>query len=545
MEMRHLKYCISILLAVFALNSCDWESKPLQLVYPGTDLSGKQNNDNSEKNRILNDFENILDYLRDRGWKFTKKDTDIFYIFNISDGTFQTKSNLDPTLRIGEYKVSVNDSLEIEFSIEDKDLATIISSTDFIVKEAKITGITMRIAGTQNDIVMLPAKKGEFNDVMTLDEKVLKEVTDVLYDVDKGAGWSFQANGDKVYIVLDETTESYTVKFLSDRSTMKGTYSLTSENGIVRIVMPGSGIEGKIGTDVLVLSVSENGELTAGAGDTIYTLSHASKEEIDGIKSDLEILLHKMVENEWGSRLVRKSNGTFAGHFYVDLDNIAINFTTYENGIVTHSSPAISASGDKILLSSPVTFGSSSITSFTVGNVISIDGLGSDLKTTRNLSWGKDGVQHDMIEYITTAYTPGTGIQYQFKNHPVTVSESLRPEYETTYKSSTDVRIYEWNGDYGSFVVFIDNYYFLQYQGGDMTPIDGTDVIRFNRNAGLMDLGWTSTSLDKYKNIMGKTWSFFFDEDHIIVRYGEDQYTGLLILSTTGSDFIYWPKAVD
>ena len=111
--MRIINNCLAIISALFLFASCDWYSHPLELVYPGTDLNGGGNNDNADRNRVLNNFENILDYVQERGWKITSGNTDLYYVFDIYSGTFQTKSNINPATRQGSYKLSVSDDLKV------------------------------------------------------------------------------------------------------------------------------------------------------------------------------------------------------------------------------------------------------------------------------------------------------------------------------------------------------------------------------------------------------------------------------------------------
>ena len=85
--MKHLGYCISVLLASAALASCDWKSDPQILVYPGTDLSGNGNSKNTEKNRIINEFENILSLRIEGGWKIESGEDVVFYVFDIDAGS--------------------------------------------------------------------------------------------------------------------------------------------------------------------------------------------------------------------------------------------------------------------------------------------------------------------------------------------------------------------------------------------------------------------------------------------------------------------------
>ena len=193
--------------------------------------------------------------------------------------------------------------------------------------------------------------------------------------------------------------------------------------------------------------------------------------------------------------------------------------------------------------SEPVSVSGSNVTSLTVdGDNVTLDGLAAGLKLTDNLSIGKDDNTYAMADYLKKT----SDAQWQFKSAPVTVSNNLKAEYEALYDWGGGVRTYEWNGDWGAFVVMLYDgnwtYYFLLYQGNDMSPIAGTDIIRFNKNAGLHSS--FGTNMDTYKSMMGKTYSFFMDEDHIIVRTTEAATAPLLIMSTSTTDFIYFPNAV-
>ncbi len=545
--MRIINNCLAIISALFLFASCDWYSHPLELVYPGTDINGGGNNDNADRNRVLNNFENILDYVQERGWKITSGNTDLYYVFDIYSGTFQTKSNINPATRQGSYKLSVSDDLKVEIIIEDNDLTQLFSSNTFVVMDAKITEITYMIKGTETVVKMIPAAKGEIDNVLTVEDKLLKNFTDILYSAKGGAGWKMTLGDETAYFTLDSGTLSYMVKYQSDRTTVKGTYELKVVDEVVYLVLKGSGLDSKVGTEEIILAtVNEDGTIAAVAGSAQCTISKATKDEIAAIRSDVEELLNKMLEKGWGSKLVRASNGNFLAHYYVDYENIAVNFTIYDGSTVSKISPSLSASANTLSFSQSVSVSGASLTSFTVGEEVTLNGLQNGMVTTDNLSYARDGEKYSMLEYLSTSYSPGErNFQYQFKNYPVKVSASLQSELEKAYDYGNGVRVYEWNGDYTSFVVFTDNYYFLKYQGTNMNALAGTDIIRFNKNAGLMDLGWTGTDMDHYLGQMGNTYSFFFDQDHIIVRYEDRPDGGLLIMSTSTGDFIHWPVAVE
>lgn len=82
----------------------------------------------------------------------------------------------------------------------------------------------------------------------------------------------------------------------------------------------------------------------------------------------------------------------------------------------------------------------------------------------------------------------------------------------------------------------------MLYQGGNMTPVEGTDVIRFNKDAGLM-AGYGS-DINTVKSYCPNIYGFLFDEDHIIVRSNETPEAGLYVFSISSDSFIYWPQPV-
>ena len=84
--------------------------------------------------------------------------------------------------------------------------------------------------------------------------------------------------------------------------------------------------------------------------------------------------------------------------------------------------------------------------------------------------------------------------------------------------------------------------YFMLYQGGNMTPIEGTDIIRFNKDAGLAP-GYGS-DINKVKSDYPNIYGFLFDEDHIIVRSNETPEAGLYVFSISSDSFVYWPQPV-
>ena len=544
--MKHLGYCISVLLASAALASCDWKSDPQILVYPGTDLSGNGSNKNTEKNRIINEFENVLSLRTEGGWKIESGSEVVFYVFDIEAGSYVTKSSMNPKSRTGAYKLSVGDEMDLNITFENSDIEDLIGSAALTVREAKVSEIVCNIPGTSTEVRILPATQAELDSYLTDDEKLLKSFTDVLFAGIEGDGWRLSLTDldETAYLVLNKADGSFIVKFASDRITAEGQYELFVEEGEVHLYVADSELARRLGTDDIILTaVNADGSISFKAGEGSYMMYRASKEDIDNLKSDLEMLIDKIMERGYGSKLIRTEDGTFVGHYYIDSKNGLIRFTFYADANVTSVAPEIVSEGDVLKFSAPVSVSGSSVTSLTVdGDNVTLDGLAAGLKLTDNLSIGKDDNTYAMADYLKK-----TGdAQWQFKSAPVTVSNNLKAEYESLYDWGGGVRTYEWNGDWGAFVVMLFDgnwtYYFLLYQGNDMSPIAGTDIIRFNKNAGLN--ASFGTNLDTFKSMMGKTYSFLMDEDHIIVRTTEAANAPLLIMSTSTNDFIYFPNAV-
>ena len=544
--MKHLGYCISVLLASAALASCDWKSDPQILVYPGTDLSGNGSNKNTEKNRIINEFENVLSLRTEGGWKIESGSEVVFYVFDIEAGSYVTKSSMNPKSRTGAYKLSVGDEMDLNITFENSDIEDLIGSAALTVREAKVSEIVCNIPGTSTEVRILPATQAELDSYLTDDEKLLKSFIDVLFAGIEGDGWRLSLTDldETAYLVLNKADGSFIVKFASDRITAEGQYELFVEEGEVHLYVADSELARRLGTDDIILTaVNADGSISFKAGEGSYMMYRASKEDIDNLKSDLEMLIDKIMERGYGSKLIRTEDGTFVGHYYIDSKNGLIRFTFYADANVTSVAPEIVSEGDVLKFSAPVSVSGSSVTSLTVdGDNVTLDGLAAGLKLTDNLSIGKDDNTYAMADYLKK-----TGdAQWQFKSAPVTVSNNLKAEYESLYDWGGGVRTYEWNGDWGAFVVMLFDgnwtYYFLQYQGNDMSPIAGTDIIRFNKNAGLN--ASFGTNLDTFKSMMGKTYSFLMDEDHIIVRTTEAANAPLLIMSTSTNDFIYFPNAV-
>ena len=436
--------------------------------------------------------------------------------------------------------------MDLNITFENSDIEDLIGSAALTVREAKVSEIVCNIPGTSTEVRILPATQAELDSYLTDDEKLLKSFTDVLFAGIEGDGWRLSLTDldETAYLVLNKADGSFIGKFASDRLTAEGPDELFVAEGEGHLYVADSELARRLGTDDIILTaVNADGSISFKAGEGSYMMYRASKEDIDNLKSDLEMLIDKIMERGYGSKLIRTEDGTFVGHYYIDSKNGLIRFTFYADANVTSVAPEIVSEGDVLKFSAPVSVSGSSVTSLTVdGDNVTLDGLAAGLKLTDNLSIGKDDNTYAMADYLKK-----TGdAQWQFKSAPVTVSNNLKAEYESLYDWGGGVRTYEWNGDWGAFVVMLFDgnwtYYFLQYQGNDMSPIAGTDIIRFNKNAGLN--ASFGTNLDTFKSMMGKTYSFLMDEDHIIVRTTEAANAPLLIMSTSTNDFIYFPNAV-
>ena len=160
---------------------------------------------------------------------------------------------------------------------------------------------------------------------------------------------------------------------------------------------------------------------------------------------------------------------------------------------------------------------------------------------------GTDDSWNDTNNYIMNCSYP---VQFQFKDATLTLSDSMKDEYAQCKYPDSEYKAMEWNGPWASFVVYTaeEGYYFVQYQGGDSpSPIANTDVIRFNKNAGIHPTFveyYPNATMAKFIERFPNTYKFLFESDHIIVRESHDKLSALLIMNTDNEEFIYFPNAV-
>ena len=255
----------------------------------------------------------------------------------------------------------------------------------------------------------------------------------------------------------------------------------------------------------------------------------------------------------WGSKVIRvypanDPDMKFIGHYYVDKANRTIHFTFYKDGVVRRFTPELEVVGNTLKFKQPIQYDAeTTLSGFTIENqgydhdVIKLEGIKSGWAFVDNNTKGTDDSWKPINEYIMNC---SNGVQFQFKGATLTLSDSMKDEYAQCSN------IMEWNGPWASFVVWTaeEGYYFVQYQGGEApSPIANTDVIRFNKNAG-MHPEWVTycpnATMAKFIERFPNTYKFLFESDHIIVRESHDAYSALLIMNTDNEEFIYFPNAV-
>ena len=142
--MKLLKNFIFIAFMGAMMGSCDWYSDPLELVYPGTDLSG--NKEDNKEAELIKDVEQVLTTSADEVWKITKEDVAVYVYFNVGEGKYQMKSTVNPKLLSYEYKTSVNEEEKVEISFAGSDLLSVLGDETFIISSAKVSSRPLRIS---------------------------------------------------------------------------------------------------------------------------------------------------------------------------------------------------------------------------------------------------------------------------------------------------------------------------------------------------------------------------------------------------------------
>lgn len=536
--MKLLKNFIFIALMGMAMGACDWYSDPLELVYPGTDLSG--NKEDNKETELIKDVEQVLVTSSDEVWKITKEDISVYVFFNIEEGKCQMKSTVNPKLVSYEYKTSVNEEENVVLSFVGSDLKTILGDETFVITSAKVSSVTCKGQDSNTEYVWKRTDRSEMDALMTEEEKV----ETLLGSVEEGGGWKIDLDVNDCYFIFDTEQKTVITKSEREPQNVSGAYSLALNNeGKVELTLVQSHFETLTQESVLVVtSYDENSIIYQGKSNGIsYTMTKVAKSEMDNIKTPEQQLIEKIFEIGWGSGVIRStSDGNFVAYYYVTKDDHTVHFLSYANQTVTRKNVVATVLEEDVLtFQETVKVGNSSLSAIKVkDDGVELVGLAAENKLVTNVSYGKDKTSlYKMVDWIKL---PGGG-QPQFKNARCTLSNNLVDDYNKI-PGFDNIPILEWNGDWSSIVIYVDNYYFMQYQGSNMTPWEGVDVIRFNKDAGLM-AGYGS-DINTVKNYCPNIYSFLFDEDHIIVRSNETPEAGLYVFSISSDSFIYWPQPV-
>ncbi len=544
--MKLLKNFIFIALMGMTMGACDWNSDPLELVYPGTDLSG--NKEDNKESELIKDVEQVLTTSSDEVWKITKEavnrasegDVTVYIFFNVGEGKYQMKSTENPKLFSSEYKTSVNENENVVLSFVGSDLKTILGDENFEVTNAKVSSVTCKGVESGTEYVWKRADRSEMDALMTEDEKVEA----LLASVEQGGGWKIDLDVNACYFIFDVEQKTVITKSEREPQNVSGTYSLTLNNeGKVELTLVQSHFEALTQESVLVVTGYDENSITClgKSNGTSYTMTKVTKAEMDNIKTPEQQLIEKMFEIGWGSGVIRSaSDGNFVAYYYLTKDDHTVHFLSYANQTVTRKNVvATVAEEDVLTFQETVTIGSDVLSAIKLkDNGVELTGLTGANKLVENVSYGKDKTSlYKMADWIKLP----NGGQPQFKNARCTLSTNLQDEYNKI-PGFDNIPIFEWNGDWTSIVIYADNYYFMLYQGGNMTPIEGTDIIRFNKDAGLAS-GYGS-DINKVKSDYPNIYGFLFDEDHIIVRSNETPEAGLYVFGISSDSFIYWPQPV-
>ena len=216
------------------VSSCDWYSDPLELVYPGTDLSGKPDQGEEDENvKLVTDFENVLSSVWNGGWKITgttdeNDELSVYFIFDVEAGTYVTKSTLYPAQKEGEYKITVNENKQLEFNLSDSDIKYFGDETLVI---GEVTDGTIACTG---------AETGKSYKMITASQSEIDEVADALMKDIRTAGWNMgvirrQAGNFMAYYYMDDTS-IYFVGFNKDAKKVVRVTNLLTKDGADKYV---------------------------------------------------------------------------------------------------------------------------------------------------------------------------------------------------------------------------------------------------------------------------------------------------------------------
>ena len=163
---------VCCLICCLAVGSCNWYSDPLELVYPGTDLSGgdKNNGENGEtvEDKLINNFESVLNTTW-YGWKLSgvttgQQECTVYFIFNTDERTVQTISTVAGVKNSAEYAVAVNGEKQVVINLAGTDLE-LLGDESLVILEAVEGTISCKGAATSVVYTMTNASEDEMDEI--------------------------------------------------------------------------------------------------------------------------------------------------------------------------------------------------------------------------------------------------------------------------------------------------------------------------------------------------------------------------------------------
>lgn len=163
---------ICCLICCFTVCSCNWYSDPLELVYPGTDLSGGDKNKGESgetvEDKLINSFESVLNTTW-YGWKLSgvttgQQECTVYFIFNTDERTVQTISTVAGVKNSAEYAVAVNGEKQVVINLAGTDLE-LLGDESLVILEAVEGTISCKGATTATAYTMTNASEDEMDEI--------------------------------------------------------------------------------------------------------------------------------------------------------------------------------------------------------------------------------------------------------------------------------------------------------------------------------------------------------------------------------------------
>lgn len=163
---------ICCLICCFTVGGCNWYSDPLELVYPGTDLSGGDKNKGESgetvEDKLINSFESVLNTTW-YGWKLSgmttgQQECTVYFIFNTDERTVQTISTVAGVKNSAEYAIAVNGEKQVVINLAGTDLE-LLGDESLVILEAVEGTISCKGATTANVYTMTNASEDEMDEI--------------------------------------------------------------------------------------------------------------------------------------------------------------------------------------------------------------------------------------------------------------------------------------------------------------------------------------------------------------------------------------------